>query len=395
MYKSLTAQTIHYFARPQERILRKPLDTAAAWKGSELARNEDWREMLTADDLAELEQAIEAAGRTGKPMGALTKEDFPLPVLSKKIARWGQEVRSGRGFQVLRGFPVTTWSQRDSELVFWCFGQHFGIPGAQNPQGDLLGHVRDTGESPDEVRHYRTRVNINFHCDAADVVGLLCLQKAKRGGQSRIVSSVSVYNELLRRRPELVDRLYRPFWMDTKGEGGVQYLPVRPCRFDAGRLRTFYHTDYFRSAVGFGGEPMLSDEDRAVLDLYSEIADSPDLYLDMNLEPGDVQLLSNHTVLHARTDYEDYSETGLKRHLLRLWISLPPELGLRTRLRTERSRLGMIAVAVRLKAVHAVRRVAHRTTVRGRRPRTDREAIPDEPRRQSRQLGARARRYRA
>ena len=359
MYKTLTAQTIHYFARPQARVLREPLSIPAAWKGGELAPDGDWRETLTGADVLELEHAVNLARRTGKPMAALSKEDFPLPTLSQKINRWRREVRSGRGFQVLRGVPVTRWSRGDSELFFWCLGQHLGIPGAQNPQSELLGHVQDTGESPDEVRHYRTSVNINFHCDAADVVGLLCLQKAKRGGQSRIASSVSVYNEFLRRRPDLVDRLYEPFIMDTKGEGGVRYLPVRPCRFDDGRLRTFYHTDYFRSAVGFGGESMLPAEDRAVLDLYNEIADSRDMYLDMDLEPGDVQLLSNHTVLHARTAYEDYPEPERKRHLLRLWISLPMGAPLPTRLRTQRSRLGMVATAVRLKLAHAIRRAAN------------------------------------
>ena len=79
----------------------------------------------------------------------------------------------------------------------------------------------------------------------------------------------------------------------------------------------------------------------------------------MDLEPGDVQLLSNHTVLHARTDYEDYSEPELKRHLLRLWISLPSRAPLGTRLRTERSRLGMVTTAVRLKVGHAIRRAAN------------------------------------
>jgi len=138
----------------------------------------------------------------------------------------------------------------------------------------------------------------------------------------------------------------------------VRYLPVRPCSFDSRHLRTFYHTDYFRSAVGFGGESMLSLEDRALLDLYNEIADSPDLYLDMDLEPGDVQLLSNHTVLHARTDYEDDPQPELKRHLLRLWISLPSRAPLATRLRTQRSRLRMVATAVGFKLGHAIRRAA-------------------------------------
>ncbi|MCZ6807501.1 MAG: TauD/TfdA family dioxygenase [Deltaproteobacteria bacterium] len=376
MYKNLTGQTIHYFARPQARVLREPLEIPAAWKGSEMTRRDDWREALTESDIEELDAALTAAKRTSKSMRTLGRDDFPLPTLSKKIDRWRSEITSGRGFQVLTGMPITRWSQHEAETFFWCFGLHFGIPGAQNPQGDLLGHVVDTGESPDEVRHYRTRVNINFHCDAADVVGLLCLKKAKRGGLSRIVSSVSVYNELLRCRPEAVDRFYRPFMMDTKGEGGVQYLPVRPCRYDGNGLRTFYHTDYFRSAVGFRGQSLLSLEGRVLLDLYNEIAGSPKLYLDMDLQPGDIQLLSNHTILHARTDYEDFPEPERKRHLLRLWISLPARAPLVTRLRTQRSRLGMVAVAAGFKLGHAIRRALRFSTAIGsiRRSRTDKEA---------------------
>lgn len=358
MFKNLTAQTIHYFARPQASVLREPLSIAAAWKGSEIAENEDWREALTESDVEELDDALANAARTGKPMGALSRDDFPLPTLTDKIDRWRREVAEGRGFQVLGGVPVARWSRQQVETFYWCFGLHFGTPGAQNPQGDLLGHVIDTGENPELVRHYRTRVNINFHCDGADVVGLLCLHKARRGGQSRIVSSVSVYNELLRRQPQAVERLYRPFLMDTKGEGGIQYLPVRPCRYDGVRLRTFFHTDYFRSAVGFQGESLLPLEDRVLLDLYNEIAASPNLYLDMELQPGDIQLLSNHTILHARTDYEDFPEPERKRHLLRLWISLPARTDVVTRFRTQRSRLGIAASAVGLKIAHGIRRRA-------------------------------------
>ena len=356
VYKTLTAQTLHYFSRPQERVLREPLEGPSAWTGAELSKAEEWCEPLTAREVVELDRALAYAKLTEKPMADLTKRDFPLPTLEQKVARWRREIQDGRGFQVIRGIPVERWAEQDSELFFWCLGQHLGIPGAQNPQRDLLGHVRDTGESPDEVRHYRTRVNINFHCDAADAVGLLCLRRAKRGGLSRIVSSVSVYNELLRRRPDLVDRLYEPFAMDTKGEGGVRYLPVRPCAYDDGRLRTFYHTDYFRSATEASGVGVLTADDRELLDLYNTIAEAPGMYLDMSLEPGDIQLLSNHTVLHARTDFEDYSEPELKRHLLRLWISLPTGRSIGTRLRTQRSRLRMVGTTLRVKVQHAMAR---------------------------------------
>jgi hypothetical protein len=173
------------------------------------------------------------------------------------------------------------------------------------------------------VRRYRTRGDIAYHCDLADVVGLLCLRTARSGGASRIVSSVSVYNELLRRRPDLMDRLYEPFNLDTRDEGNqLRYVPVPPCRYANGVLRTFYHSDYFRSVVRHPDVPPFTTQEQELLDLYEEIANSPDLYLDMQFEPGDIQLISNHFILHGRTAYEDHPEPERRRHLLRLWLSL-------------------------------------------------------------------------
>jgi hypothetical protein len=253
------------------------------------------------------------------------REDFALPTLAPAIAGWARELQHGRGFMLVRGLPVARWGDERSALVYWSLGQHLGEPGAQNPQGDLLGHVVDTGEDAANpfVRRYRTAGDIAFHCDLADAVGLLCLRGARRGGASRIVSSVSVYNELLRRRPDLIARLYEPFCLDTRdeqGEGRLPYVPVVPCRYAGGVLRSFYHSDYFRSAVRHAEVPPFTADEQTLLDLYEEIADSPQLYLDMQFEPGDIQLISNHVTLHARTAYDD--DPGARRHLLRLWLSL-------------------------------------------------------------------------
>ena len=326
-YFSYAEQARHYFERPHEAPLREPLETAAAWRGVELGRSDVWRERLGAAQVAELDRALAHARATGRATGELTAADFPLPTLSRDIARWRAELERGRGFQVVSGVPVARWGDEDSALFFWCLGLHIGRPGAQNPQGDLLGHVVDTGEDASDpfVRLYRTRADIAYHCDAADVVGLLCLRAARAGGASRIVSTVTVYNELLRRCPGLVDRLYEPFLLDLRNEdrsGQLRYLPIPPCRHAAGRLRTFYHSDYFRSVQRHDDVAPFSDEERELLDRYEEIASSPELYLDMDLAPGDIQLLSNHVVMHARTGYEDPAEPGRKRHLLRLWLSL-------------------------------------------------------------------------
>jgi hypothetical protein len=280
----------------------------------------------------ELCSAVAAARVTGKPAGELTPGEFPLPTLGVVIARWRQEIGDGRGFLVVSGVPVDRWSQEECELFFWCLGLHMGRPGAQNPAGDLLGHVLDTGDDAQDpyVRLYRTAADIAYHCDAADVVGLLCLRAAKSGGASRIVSSVTVHDELLRQRPDLVAGLYDPFLLDVRNEdssGAIRYLPIPPCRHGGGRLRTFYHSDYFRSVVRHEDVPPFSEEQRELMDLYESIASDPALYLDMELEPGDIQWLSNHTILHARTAYEDFPEAERRRHLLRLWLSIDQDVG--------------------------------------------------------------------
>lgn len=326
-YFSYAEQTAHYFRRPHEKPLETPLRSAAAWRGSEMARSDVWRRCLDAAQVEELDAALAHAEATGRPTGALRALDFPLPTLSREITRWREEIDRGRGFQVVSGVPVERWSPEQAERAFWCLGLHMGTPGAQNPQGDLLGHVRDTGEDATDpfVRLYRTRSDIAYHCDAADVVGLLCLRAARRGGASRIVSSVRVYDELLARRPDLVPRLYEPFPLDVRNEdrsGHLRTLPIPPCRFAGGRLRTFYHSDYFRSAQRHPDVPRFTEAEHELLDLYEAIAADPDLHLDMQLEPGDVQWLSNHVILHARTAYEDDSDPAKRRHLLRLWLSI-------------------------------------------------------------------------
>jgi hypothetical protein len=326
-HSSFAEQALHYFDRPHEAVQRAPIRSAAAWRGCDMVGRRDWIVELGADEVAELEDAAAAARGRGLTLETLRRDDFRLRTLVPHIAAWRHELTDGRGFLLVRGLPVARWGEDLSALAYWGLGLHLGRPGAQNPQGELLGHVVDTGEAASDpfVRRYRTKGDIAYHCDLADAVGLLCLSTARRGGASRIVSSVSVYNELLARRPDLVPRLYEPFRLDSRGEQGSHgpaWVPIPPCRWAAGRLRTFYHSDYFRSVVRHADVPPFTDEERLLLDLYEGIASDPRLRLDMQFEPGDVQLISNHTVLHARTAYEDDPGAGGRRHLLRLWLSL-------------------------------------------------------------------------
>ena len=324
-YLPFLQQTLRYFDRPHDGPALAPVASPAAWRRSDLGPVA-WRVRLDDAEIAEIRAAVSRWTSQRRPLAEMTRSDFPLPRLSPRIAAWRDEVANGRGLQVVSGVPVDDWSVDESSAFFWGLGQHLGRPGAQNRRGDLLGHVRDTGADRNDryVRQYLTTQDIPFHCDAADMVGLLCLRTAKSGGLSRIASSVSVYNELLRRRPDLAPRLFEPFMLDTRDEAeanGLKALPVPPCRHAAGVLRTFWHSEYFRTSQRHDGI-RLTDAENELLDLYDEISGSPEFHVDMALEPGDVQLLSNHSVIHARTDYEDHADPAMKRHLLRLWISL-------------------------------------------------------------------------
>jgi hypothetical protein len=324
-YLPFLNQTLRYFNRPHECPPSAPVESPAAWTRRDV-RPTAWRVQLDAAEVQEMRDAVSSWQERNAPLPAMTKADFPLPTLEAKIAAWRHEVAAGRGFQVVSGVPVGEWSLEEASAFFWGFGQHLGHPGAQNRQGDLLGHVRDTGADRDDryVRQYLTTQDIPFHCDAADMVGLLCLRAAKSGGLSRIASSVSVFNELLRRRPDLAPRLFQPFMLDTRDEAeanGTRVLPIPPCRYAAGTLRTFWHSEYFRSAVRHEGVRLTATE-HELLDLYDAIAASPEFHVEMDLARGDVQLLSNHTIVHARTEYIDHPEPERRRHLLRLWVTL-------------------------------------------------------------------------
>jgi hypothetical protein len=321
-YRTFGEQTLTYFDRAHVEVPRSPVGGPAAWRGADL-EPADWRVDLTNDEIAELRHALAHAVATGKELGDLTAEDFPLPDLAATIDSWRDQLVDGRGFVVVSGLPVDKWGDRASSIAFWCLGLHLGQPGEQNADGDLLGHVTDTGDDADDplVRLYRTSSNIRFHCDLADAVGLLCLRNSGEGGLSRIASSVAVHDELLRTRPELVARLYEPFELDTRNEGSsIRHIPVVPCRFDGTHLRTFFHSDYYRSVERHDDVGPLSTLDLEALDAFEQIAEDPSVRLDMSFEPGDIQLVSNHTIVHARTGYRD--DERCPRHLLRLWLTL-------------------------------------------------------------------------
>eukprot|EP01032_Pedospumella_encystans_P021497 gene21497-24384_t len=202
---SVLVLALNYLARPNAFTasdhVYQPIDLPSVWNGSYMAANPHiWIYELDSNDKHTVRSAVQHFQSLNKSMEQLTLKDFPLSGdFLMKIENWKLQLSGkGRGFQVLRGVPVREWSMTQSEIFFFALGKYLGIPGAQDVEGSLLGHVVDVGATDKVERPYRKRVDIAYHCDGADVVGLLCMHSAKKGGASRIISSARVYNELLK-----------------------------------------------------------------------------------------------------------------------------------------------------------------------------------------------------
>lgn len=306
--------------------IRNPIHGQAAWRPAEIADHTEWTVTLTDVERAEIVAAVDAARSAGATVATVDAASFPLPTLANRAEDWSALLNDGRGFLLLRRFPVDLLDEAGIELAYIGLGTHLGTPVGQDADATILGHVRDEGveRTHPGIRFYRTRARQDFHADGADLVGLLCLQRARSGGESRIVSSAALYNEILERRPDLIEVLYRPFAWDRNDEqspGEAPYFEMPVLNDLAGSPRVFYIGWYIRDAQRHPGAPRLTAEQNEAMALLESIANDPTFHLEMDFQPGDVQLLNNARILHAREAYEDHPDPAQRRHLLRLWLA--------------------------------------------------------------------------
>jgi TfdA family taurine catabolism dioxygenase TauD len=325
------ATETHTMAPARSAPSRPLIEGPSAWIGAEMRRREaEWAYRFSPSEIAEIEAAVETVQARGLDIAEIRREDFPLPTLGPVLDRLRAEVLHGRGFVLLRGMPVEDRPIAESAIAYWGIGTYFGSARSQNARGHLLGHVYDLGKglsaTNPNLRSYATAERQNFDIDRCDVVALLCLRRAKSGGLSSLVSSMTVHNVMAARRPDLLERLYQPFPVDRRGEvpeGKAPFYEAPVFNQYGGHVSVLYSRLHIGSAQRFPEARRLTAEDIEALDMLAELAGDPKLRLDMNFMPGDIQLLHNHTILHARSAYEDWPEAERKRHLLRLWLSPP------------------------------------------------------------------------
>ncbi len=320
-----------------------PITGPCTWLGHEVARSTHWIRDLRPGDIAEIEGALAIVERRDLAWHEIKRPDFPLPDLAGLFADIREELECGCGMLKLRGLPVARYDEDQLRKLYYGIGSHLGTPVFQNRSGELMRLIRDEGGDVgkrygqiDRARmadgkpflssYARTLTNgaLRFHTDRTDVVGLLCVRQAAKGGVSTICSSVSVMNEMLKRRPDLAELLFEPMYRSRHGEEAetaedVYALPVFAVR--DGRFTSHFSLTYIEAAQTVAGVPQLTDAQKEALDLLLALA--TELAFEMTLDPGDIQFLNSHVTYHGRTPFEDDKDTGLDRLLMRLWLAMP------------------------------------------------------------------------
>lgn len=304
------------------------ITSSFAWRGVEMQQNpSQWLHTYSDAETHELVKSAKRYVSSGRDIADMQQADVPLPQTSERLADLKSCLLDGMGARVLRGLDLAELSDVEAAAVFYAVGLHLGCARSQNAAGHLLGHVRDVGVqgASAQTRIYQTSERQTFHTDSCDVVGLLCLREAKSGGDSLLVSTVSIYNRMMRERPDLAKLLFDPIATDRRGEvpeGENPYFEIPVFNWFDGQLTGVYQRQYIDSAQRFEGAMRLTEQHVEALDLFDELANDPELHFTMRLQPGDMQFVYNHPLLHDRTGFEDHAEPGKKRHLYRLWLAM-------------------------------------------------------------------------
>src|ERR1700760_1762629 len=333
---------MHNAAERERRVVSMTVPQAlagqAGWYGKDLDRSGAWIRELRDIHLREIEAALAQVKQAGFPLFGFGRSDFPLAATADLLAEISDQLENGLGAIRLRGPPVERWSDTDIRQIFWGLGRHLGTALYQNARGEIMGEVRDETRldaktyAPTEagrIMSSRARARstgpLRWHTDRCDVIALLCARNAKAGGVSKLTSIVTIYNEILRRRPDLLELLCQDYWRsrpaDEDGIAPTRAFALPVFGVQDGKLTCQYSRTYVEQAQEFAEVPRITAKQNEALDLLAAVAEEPCLY--SPFVPGDIQLLNNHVIFHGRTAYEDDSASHQERLLFRLWLSMP------------------------------------------------------------------------
>lgn len=309
----------------EQNIINHEIDGQIAWKGADLPADAGVV-TLTAECSAEISALVELLRANPLPLTALRPDDFDLPACRELMAQVRQKLDSPLRFAVIDRLDLSAMAEGEARSVYWLLASLVARPVAQKWDGTMTYDVCDLGKK--SLRAVDTNDELNYHTDnafnvcAPDYVALLCLQKAREGGMSKLVNFSAVHNEIRRRAPALLGRLYRSYVFSRQTEHAQNDSPtIRHPLFEnhhdglLGRLSRFH----VRTGQALAGEPLDADG-AAALELLENVMNQPELCYDYWFEPGQIQIIDNRRLGHKRTSFIDWPEPERRRRLMRLWL---------------------------------------------------------------------------
>lgn len=309
---------------PRSVVYRSKITAPSAWSAADLTAGEDWDVELRQSEIDDLLVALETVRGAGLPLERIDRKAFPLPNSARVIKQIREELRAGRGFALLRGFPVEGHDREDIARMYWGFCAHLGIGVTQNSDGGLIHYVTEGRLRPNQgTRGVGNPGKVSLHVDLADCVSLLCVRQAADSPKSQLTGAMTVHNALLDRAPETLERLYQGFVWDRQNEHGEGETPTTgyPVPFFSQRdgvVSCRYNRNWITKAANRSGG--LSSEDEALFDLLDEIAQANSFAFDF--QPGDVQFANNYVVWHGREPHTPAQGDDDTRVLMRIWFNM-------------------------------------------------------------------------
>lgn len=307
----------------------KPVGGKAAWHGPDIARSDDWVYHITPGERAELLDALAHFLKSRVDDLHATQADFPLPNFGPKLQKLEREADGGRGILLMRGLPLGELSEPHIHRLYWGISLYLGVVMPQSGKAELIGDIRNRG-LPGEQRGYTGGHAQKFHTDACDIVLLMCRMRAKEGGVSRLASTVAIHDYMVETRPDLAEALYTPTataWVTPDPVSGQTWftVPFFGFRQEGDKEHFACRFSYNRTlkANTFPDTPKLTAKQIEAIEYAFETGNRPQFYLDMTFEPGDLQFVVNHQIIHGRTEIFDWPELERKRHVIRMWLATP------------------------------------------------------------------------
>lgn len=288
--------------------MRSPINHPCVWKASELEQGPYWN--------------VEFQPNWILPDGELS------PSFKRYLLDIQHELENGYGAILIKGFPVKQFAEEMLSRILVKIGSMIGMPISQSAKGEKIFSVRNEGfaENDPRARGPNTKKKLSFHTDRCDVIGFLCVKQAKSGGENQVVSSASLFNHLLENRPDLVKILCEPYFYQRHNvdlANAKPYTQQPIFSFYDGHFASNFLRVLIERAYRSNDVPAMTELQREALDVLEATAARPDMHFTFRQETGDILFLNNWVTYHRRNEFEDFDEIRMRRHLLRIWLSVP------------------------------------------------------------------------